>query len=77
MYKERVPQTTPRRRAPAGYVPMIEAQHITGLSRETLTKAAGRGEIPGAIQRKPKTPWYFTIEGLRRYLGIHPERWSA
>lgn len=56
---------------------MATARTITGLSRETLTKAAGRGEIPEAIQRKRNTAWFFTIPGLRRYIGIPDERQSA
>lgn len=62
--------------APAGYVDMAEAAKITGYSRWTITTAAKAGDIPGAIHRLPKSPWYFTPEGLRSWIGI-PEPVSA
>lgn len=69
----------PTKTPPAGYVGMADAQRITGLTRETITKDAGKGKIPGAI-RKPgsKTaPWWFTIDGLRRYIGITDDAEAA
>jgi hypothetical protein len=55
---------------------MAEAAKITGYSRWTITTAAKAGDIPGAIHRLPKSPWYFTPEGLRSWIGI-PEPVSA
>lgn len=60
--------------APQGYVDTAEAVTITGVHRLTLTEAAGRGEIPGAIQRKRKAPWYFTVAGLRSWMGVRDEQ---
>lgn len=56
--------------APAGYVDRHGASEITGRHRNTITDAARRGEILGAIQRAANAPWYFTVEGLRQWIGI-------
>lgn len=55
---------------PLGYVGMARATAITGKTDETLAKWFRAGEIPGAIQRKPRDPIYFTEAGLRLALGI-------
>lgn len=63
--------------APHGYIDRFEAERITGRSRQTLIPAAKRGEIPGAFQRKPNTPWYFTVKGCRFYAGIPDDDTAA
>jgi hypothetical protein len=55
---------------PPGYVDMAGAIDQTGYCRKTISEAATRGEIPGAIQRVRKSPWYFPVDGLREWLGI-------
>lgn len=52
---------------PAGYVDMAGAMEITGLGDDTIGNAARNGEIPGAVQRKRKAPWFFKPEGLRKW----------
>lgn len=59
-----------RSRPPAGYVDTERATEITGYSRVTIGNAARAGEIPGAIQRTRKSPWFFTEAGLRKWIGI-------
>jgi hypothetical protein len=61
------------RRTPPGYHDMAFAVEFTGRTRQTLMKAANSGEIPGAIQVKSHSPWYFTEQGLRHYLGIRDQ----
>lgn len=57
---------------------MADAKRITGYTRETITKAAGRGEIPGAIKPPGRTnPWWFTVAGLRRWIGIRDDEAGA
>lgn len=56
---------------------MAEARRVTGLSREWITKAAGKGQIPGAIHRGRRSPWYFTLAGLRKWIGITDEDSAA
>ena len=49
---------------------MQQATEITGVSRQTIMKALDRGEIEGATQVRPHAPWSFTMQGLRRWIGI-------
>lgn len=59
--------------APAGYVDRAEAEKITGFNRNLITVAARAGEIPDAFQRLGRGPWYFTPEGLRKWIGMPVE----
>jgi hypothetical protein len=53
---------------------MERATQITGLCRQTIMKAAKRGDIPEAFKRMSvggaTAPWCFTVRGLRDWLGI-------
>lgn len=53
---------------PADHIDTLAAVAFTGYSRKTVGDAARRGEIPGAFQRTRKSPWYFTVDGLRRWM---------
>lgn len=54
---------------PPGYVDMIEAEQITGLSAQTIVLAVGRGELE-CLQRVKNSPRFFEPAELRRWRGL-------
>lgn len=55
---------------PAGYIDVDEAAQIAGCKPLTIVRAARDGRIPDVIHRSPKSNWYFTAAGIRRWCGI-------